>query len=471
MHTTTRAIALKLLGFVYLSAFLSAALEWKALAGTELSLTPARLNSALPNPLLELIGVGAWQWDLVAWGGMAMAAALILFDHSVYLLLIPLWIWQLALVNTTVSWIRGFGWEWQILETTTHMLFACLTKSPSTIAVMLLQWMAFRVMLGAGLSKLGAHASSCWRDLTCTTTHYLTQPFPNPLSLFMHNMPRSLHVFEVLMNHFVELVCPWFLLLPSWRWLRPARIAAATISILYMIALGVTGNYAFIQTITVVPLLMCLDDDFFTLLFRRRAETPDTESVKPQRFGLLRIVLVVAFAIFVAYSSIDPVRELCSEAPWIKNYSPYYWINSYGVFGFVNSRRLNTVLEQFNGTHWSPLDFRWGCLPGDNLARMPCVIAPLLHSRLQWSTWIYTTATLEGNPQRNQQFIPGFLVSAIRRLKQNDSVISPLFELPYGPPSKIRATLYEYFFNSNSEWWETGLWYTRIQMTEKVEIN
>lgn len=37
-----------------------------------------------------------------------------------------------------------------------------------------------------------------------------TQPVPNPLSYYLHRSPWWFHRFEVLSNHFIELVAPFF---------------------------------------------------------------------------------------------------------------------------------------------------------------------------------------------------------------------------------------------------------------------
>lgn len=44
--------------------------------------------------------------------------------------------------------------------------------------------------------QVGRNSSACWRKLTCTTTHYFTQPIPNPLSWYMHHLPDSFHRME-----------------------------------------------------------------------------------------------------------------------------------------------------------------------------------------------------------------------------------------------------------------------------------
>ena len=51
----------------------------------------------------------------------------------------------------------------------------------------------FRLLIGAGMSKLGERSSSCWRQLTCTETHYYTQPMPNPFAWLFHRLPDSFH--------------------------------------------------------------------------------------------------------------------------------------------------------------------------------------------------------------------------------------------------------------------------------------
>lgn len=42
---------------------------------------------------------------------------------------------------------------------------------------------------------------------------FQTQPVPNPIAYFMHRSPWWFHRFETLVNHFIELVVPFFLFL------------------------------------------------------------------------------------------------------------------------------------------------------------------------------------------------------------------------------------------------------------------
>ena len=113
-------------------------------------------------------------------------------------------------------------------------------------------------MVGAGLIKL--RGDDCWRDLTCMYYHYETQPIPNPISRYFHFLPHWFHKLEVIWNHFVELIVPWFSFGP-----RTARHVAGVLLILFQVILIISGNLSFLNYLTIIPFLACFDD---TLLRR-----------------------------------------------------------------------------------------------------------------------------------------------------------------------------------------------------------
>jgi hypothetical protein len=47
--------------------------------------------------------------------------------------------------------------------------------------------------------------------------NFKTQPVPNPMAYFMHQEPEYFHKFEVVVNHFIELIVPFFVLVPYFR--------------------------------------------------------------------------------------------------------------------------------------------------------------------------------------------------------------------------------------------------------------
>jgi hypothetical protein len=139
------------------------------------------------------------------------------------LLPLLLWLCYLSLLNAG-GWERNYGWDWLTLEVgflviflypfaplvTSRPFFIALQKDASAAlpaaplhadsaapVIYLLRALAFRLLFGAGMSKLGGSSSACWLQLSCTTTHYSTQPMPNPLSWWAHTLPPSFHRLEV----------------------------------------------------------------------------------------------------------------------------------------------------------------------------------------------------------------------------------------------------------------------------------
>ncbi|CBZ55433.1 unnamed protein product [Neospora caninum Liverpool] len=123
------------------------------------------------------------------------------------------------------------------------------------------RWLLFRLMLGAGLIKL--RADTAWTDLTAMQWHYETQPLPNPVAWFAHAAPMSVHKFEVLMNHFVELILPFAVLAP-WRQLR---LFTGCFQLVFQVAIIITGNLAFINWLTIVFIVFLFDDRFLMRFF------------------------------------------------------------------------------------------------------------------------------------------------------------------------------------------------------------
>jgi len=107
------------------------------------------------------------------------------------------------------------------------------------------RWLVFRLEFGAGMIKMRGDRS--WRDLTALYYHHETQPMPNPFSRTAHLLPRWWHRVEVLGNHFAQLLVPWLLFAP-----QPVASAAAAIVILTQLWLVATGNFAWLNVITIV---------------------------------------------------------------------------------------------------------------------------------------------------------------------------------------------------------------------------
>lgn len=156
-----------------------------------------------------------------------------------------LWGLYLSVVNVGQRFY-GFGWESMLLEAGFFAIFLGPAEMrPSVIPWLCLRWMLFRTEFGAGLIKI--RHDQCWRDCTCLYYHYETQPMPNPLSSLFHRLPKWVHRGGVLGSHLVQLVVPFGLFAP-----QPVAWVAGSILIAHQLWLIVSGNYSWLNWLTVV---------------------------------------------------------------------------------------------------------------------------------------------------------------------------------------------------------------------------
>ncbi|XP_052629437.1 lipase maturation factor 1 isoform X1 [Harpia harpyja] len=295
------------------------------------------------------------------------------------------------------------GWESQLLETGFLGIFLCplwtLSRlprhtPPSSIVIWGFRWLIFRIMLGAGLIKI--RGDRCWRELTCMDYHYETQPVPNPIAYFMHRSPWWFHQFETLVNHFIELVVPFFLFLG-----RRMCVVHGLLQILFQVLLIVSGNLSFLNWLTIVPSIACFDDSSLGFLFSSRrggvkervAEMQLKEAAGEQLpLGCyVRKVVNISFGLLIAYLSIPVVLNLLNSRQVMNtSFNPLRIVNTYGAFGSITKERTEVVLQGTSSLDpndpaavWEEYDFK--CKPGD-LKRRPCFISPY-HYRLDWLMW------------------------------------------------------------------------------------
>ena len=204
----------------------------------------------------------------VALAGL-MLSILAVVGRANSIVMFLLWLGYQSYVNVGQIFL-GYGWETLLLEVGFLAIFFCPFLStdlyrektpPREIVIWLLRWVLFRLMFGAGLIKLRS-GDPCWWELTCLIQHYETQPLPNPLSWYIHMMPGWFHKCGVLVNHFVELVVPWFYFFG-----RRFRSLAGLITIIFQLLLILSGNLSWLNWLTIVVAISCFDDQ--TLCFGR----------------------------------------------------------------------------------------------------------------------------------------------------------------------------------------------------------
>jgi Lipase maturation factor len=449
----TRLVFQRGLAFVYLIAFLVAANQFVPLLGEHGLLPVPRFVEEVPfrlSPSLFFLFPRDSAFMAASWLGVALSLFALagLSEKRGCLLSASTWgaLWVLYLSFVNVGQIfYGFGWETMLLEAGVLAAFMGSEKTaPSPIPIFLVRWMLFRVMFGAGLIKI--RGDTCWRDLTCLYYHYETQPMPNPLSWYFHWLPKPVHRFGVLFNHFSELVVPFFYFAP-----QPFAAAAGLITIYFHLWLMASGNFSFLGLLTIVLATATLDDRFLGRVIRR-SSPPD---LRPLRFHR---AAAVALAVLVAVLSVRPMVNLLSPRQAMNmSYDALHLVNTYGAFGSITRPRYEVVVSGTadetigDSTVWREYAFK--AKSGDPRRRPP-QIAPY-HLRLDWLMWFAGFTPWYREP---------WFANFVAKLLQNDEkTLSLIAENPFPdwPPRFVRAMLYEYRFTTPEERRKTGYWWAR----------
>ncbi|MGW8763690.1 lipase maturation factor family protein [Streptomyces sp. NPDC055815] len=438
---------------LYCVAFLSAALQFRALIGERGMLpVPEYVRRTGPRHTPSLFH---WRYSdrlfaTVSWSGFGLALALVAGAGDAVplpvsmLLWLVLWGLYLSIVNVGQTWY-SFGWESLLLETGILAVFLGNDDTgPPVLVLFLLRWLLFRVEFGAGLIKI--RGDPCWRNLTCLYHHHETQPMPGPLSWFFHHLPRPLHRVEVAANHVVQLFVPFLIFAP-----QPVATIAAGLMVATQLWLVLSGNFAWLNWLTIVLALSVVD-----------ASPVVGEHPQPDP-PLWYVVTVVAVTAFVLVRSYRPARNLLSKHQAMnRSYDPYHLVNSYGAFGTVGRIRDEIVVEGTEdhvphpGTVWREYGFKGK--PGDP-RRLPRQFAPY-HLRLDWLMWFAALS-----PGYAREWFGPF----VERLLENDRDTLRLLAhnpFPDAPPALVRARLYRYRYTTWRELRETGAWWHRTLVRE-----
>ena len=441
------------LGAIYLLAFCSALNQFPALLGEHGLLPVPRwlpTVSFWKAPSLFHLHYSDPAFRGLAWAGilLSLLALFGLSDAGPLWLSVgvwaTLWVLYLSIVNVGQTFY-AFGWESMLLEAGFFAVFMGPTGlAPSFVPILALRFMLFRTELGAGLIKL--RHDSCWRDLTCLYYHYETQPLPNPLSWYFHHLPRWVHRSGVVFSHFVQIVVPFSLVLP-----QPWAACGAVLIIGHQLLLIVSGNYAWLNWLTVVIGISALPESWLQAVFPAaspvHAPGPWWEAVQ-YALGALTVALGIQPTLNLTHAH---QRMNCS-------YNSLHLVNAYGAFGSVTRERHEVVIEGAAADgEWKEYGLRGK--PGE-LGRRPAWVAPY-HLRLDWAMWFL--------PLRLSQRPPGWFSRLMFHLLEGDEHSLRLFKhnpFAQAPPQRVRALLYTYRFSTRAERKRERVWWTRERIAE-----
>jgi hypothetical protein len=464
-HAWTRNVFLRLLGAIYLVAFLSLWVQVEGLIGSR-GILPIRELLDLARERLgpsryRILPTVLWVTDadaalhVVCAAGAALAVVAIL-GRARAVVMFALWALYLSLSVAGQDFL-SFQWDALLLEA--GLLAVLLAPrgivrpfgSTPLLVVWAYRWLLFRLMFASGVMKLRS-GDPTWRALTALEYHYETQPLPTWIGYYAHHLPPRAHAACTAVLFVIELILPLLIWLPG-RW----RHAAAAGFVLLQILIAATGNYAFFNLLTIALCVFLIEPSW--LEAKRRAEPIPAGSTalfggwpRPVLAPLLGIVALVS-AIELSEGTLGLRVPWPAPVAWVYGVvSPFRSVNSYGLFSVMTTTRPEISVEgSEDGETWRAYEFRYK--PGDP-ARRPGFVAPH-QPRLDWQMWFAALGPCDQSPWLQRLFQ--------RLLEGSPPVVGLLGSDPFAgrPPRYVRAVVYDYRFTDLETRPRTGAWWQR----------
>lgn len=456
---------LRLLGVVYFIAFYSLWVQVHGLMGTQGIIPVADAFDASGMTFSPAVWFSAptllWWFQsdsilsLLAIIGM-LASVLLALGFIPMLCSGLLWVLYLSF---TVGGQVFFSQPWDHLLLEAGILAVFLSPAviwsrpsmnpePSRSIVFLLYWLLFRLIFSAGYAKLTG-GDPAWFNLSALQYYFWTQPLPTWIAWYVHQMPPLFLKFMTAFVLFVELAVP-FLIFTT----RTLRTVAFGLLIFLQILIGITGNYGFLNLLTMVLCVLLLDDAWFEGETTQEATMPSQAT--QMTLALLRVpaTVMIGLATIPAFSAtLAPDFEWPSTVTAIARVvKPFRAANSYGLFEVMNRTRSEVIIEgSRDGRDWYRYEFLYK--PGDE-HRTPPMVAPHM-PRLDWQMAFIGASHYRDNP---------WVMNFMQRLLENATDVTGLLETnPFGnePPRYLRAVQYDYTFSSRKDFLNKDMWWRR----------
>ena len=363
------------------------------------------------------------------------------------------WLGWLSFVNIGQDFL-SFQWDTLLLEVGFLLIF--LEKpglrprppgpdTPPLLIRLALTFLLFRLMFSSGIVKI-LSGDPTWSDLSAMTYHFFTQPIPNPLSWFIHQLPHPLLHLSTLFTFVIELLLPFALLFPQPK----VRLTASLGFLSLMLLIALTGNYAFFNLLTIGLCLALIENRYLSYWLQPKTVPLPWTPVPWRHLASLAALLQLSLAVPILLSTLQLLPR-ASQSTWQNSFAPWHLTSGYGLFAVMTTRRPELTLERSsNGLDWQPILFSDKAGPPD---RLPPQIAPF-QPRLDWQMWFAALSAERGQ-------LPGWFSPFLKKLQKGDPAVWNL--LPSQPHSSendyLRLRLDQYRFTTLSERSSTGNWW------------
>ncbi len=455
-HDLVSWLFLRLLGLIFLSAFISFAVQADVLIGPNgvlpLSEYTAMLKERLGGDrfryylMVFWFGSGLFAVKAVCWGG-ALFSLLLVAGVLPQLSLAALYILYLSLFYAGQTFMT-FQWDLLLIEAGLLGLVLAFAQKQG---IWLLRFLTFRFMLASGLVKITS-GDPAWWDFSALTYHFETQPLPTPLAWQAHFLPDGALHFATGATLVIELMLPFLIFFP-----RHLRFITAFGFLGLESVILLTGNYNWFNLLSILLCLPLFDDAALRKIvpgrvaaWVKKAPAP-SEAVKGVA-GFAVILVVVLTAVQYQKRFLNPLNVPAPLHIIERTLAPLQMVNTYGPFAVMTKTRPEIIIEgSDDGANWREYEFKYK--PGDvkrgafyNIPHQP---------RIDWQFWF---AAMQ-NPRQNP-----WLLRLMVRILEDKEEVQGLFRVnpfPDAPPRYARAVLYDYRFASPKERKEKGIYWRR----------
>lgn len=450
------SIYLRLMGLVYLFAFLSYALQWDLLYSDDgllpVSLFFERLPASYRQNFLEFPALYSFVphetgqvWLQFLGFGASFA---LLTGIMPKLSSIICYFCYLGFVLTGHTFM-SFQWDILLLEAGFLLILIAPWKNflkpaetyrPNSV-ILLLHWgLLFKLIFSSGVVKV--MAGGAWTDLSALQFHFMTQPLPNPLAWWLHQSPVWLLKLACFVTLLIELIPPFFLW--CFFWAR-VQFFSSLLIISLMILIQFSGNYTFFNLLTIALCLLCLPDRYLPWSLKDRFSKPATESHLLKHAGFL-ITLPLLCLLLMQFQKVPTLNQFVPKFAVLEKMERasrlFYVNNSYGLFARMTTtrREINFEYSQ-DGIQWTTIEFPYK--PGAVERRLP-LVAPY-QPRLDWQMWFAALSPSYRSQPWIARLVEGILLNK-KQLREYFPNLETTTQIRY-----VRAIVYDYDFTRMGE--------------------
>jgi predicted DCC family thiol-disulfide oxidoreductase YuxK len=467
-YRLTRGLFLRLLGLVYLIAFVSLWVQVDGLIGSK-GILPVRIflenvQQSIGREGYRLAPTLLWWKSSDAFlhgicvAGM-VAAGMLIVGVLPKFCCVALWACYLSLTVAGQDFL-SFQWDALLLESGfLAILFAPWlwlgsTIRSSGIVLFLIRWLLFRLMLLSALVKWFSGDES-WRAMQAMRYHFETQPLPTWTSWYAHHAPNWLLAFCCAAMFFVEFIVPFLYFFP-----RRTRLLAFWLTVIFQLGIMATGNYGFFNIMAIVLSISLLDDVAVAKVTRGKL-------LFPLRRPIIRpwILAPIGVCLFLL-TLVAGIQRLRWNVSWprpiiaMRQYTaPFSIANGYGLFEVMTTERPELIIEgSQDGVNWLEYEFKYKM--GD-VTRRPRFCIPHM-PRLDWQMWFEALET-----RGVHMWFQNLLVAL---LENRPEVLKLIGKNPFPdkPPKYVRVIVYEYRFSDSATRQATGEWWVRRPLRLRI---